>query len=142
MPDPINVSAARVDLSTRIAVSTTVAASPAAGTETVIATITGLNFPSIVQQVGVIVQGWCAFTVGTNGVTAQLRIYDTSAATGELIADTGVTTQAVTATKLTTASVAGLDVEGDQTAYCLTLTIGSGSAASTVSAVQLLVIAV
>ena len=140
MADPIQISAHRVDMSTRVGVSTVVAASPSGSSETVIATLTGLGYPSIVIETGVIVMGWAAFTVGTSGVSVNLKLYDTALATGELLAATGALS--VTAGNLYAFSVHGVDVEADQTAYCLTMTVGSGAAASTVSAVCLRAIAV
>jgi hypothetical protein len=142
MPEPIHTSAAVIDLSQRFGATTTVAASPAAGSETVIATLSTPALLGLTIVTGVILKGWAAFTVGTNGVSAQLRIYDTLLATGELIADSGATTWGVAATKLMTEDVMGLDPEADVGSYCLTLTIGSGSATSTVSAVFLSAIAV
>ncbi len=140
MPEPIHVSSSGVDLSQRIVQSTTVAASPATNAETVIATVTMPALLGLTLVTGVLVSGWCAFTVGTSGVSARLRIYDTLLATGELICDTGLTT--VVAANLWETGVQGLDVEGDVGSYCLTLQIGSGAATSTVSAVQLIAIAV
>lgn len=138
--EPIHFSALGLDLSPRIVQSTTVAASPGGSSETVIAT---LSVPSLTgEQVisGVIVIGWATFTVGTNGVSANLKLYDTLTASGELLVATGALT--VVAANLVAFSVQGFDVEGDIGSYCMTLTVGSGSAASTVSALQLLAIVV
>lgn len=132
--ETITRSGAGVDLSPRYVRSSTVAASPAAATETTIATLT---LPSnVVQAVGIEVTGWAAFTVGTNGVSTNLRIRQTNTS-GTIIAATGAVT--ATAANLVTLSVHGLDTAGviPGQVYVLTLTVGSGSAASTVSAVYL-----
>ena len=112
--------------------STTIAASPAAATITTIATFTVTGDAAICS--GVRLEGWAAFTAGTNAVSALLGIRQTST-TGALIASTGATT--VAATDLYALSVIGFDT-GAVTpgqVYCLCLTMGSGSATSTVSAV-------
>jgi hypothetical protein len=134
IPQPISVSGAGVDLSTRFATSVTVAASPALAAITTIATITISS--SIVVVTGIQLWGWCAFTVGTSGVTAKLDIRQTNT-TGAVVATTGLTT--VTATNLVETGTQGLDTAGvlPGQVYVLCLTIGSGAAASTVSAVQL-----
>ena len=75
-----------------------------------------------------------AFTAGTNAVSAKLDIRQTNT-TGTLIATTGA--QTVVATDLYASTVLGFDT-GAVTpgqVYVLCLTMGSGSATSTVSAV-------
>lgn len=138
MPDPITRTAGGLDLSDRIVQSQVVAASPATNAITTICSVTWNppDNPSIVM--GVEVQGWCSFTTGTNGVTAKLDIRRTSSA-GTLLVTTGLLT--VVATQIYAPSVQVLDttatVPGQVWVLCLT--IGSGSAASTVSACQLYV---
>jgi len=114
----------------------TVAASPAAGSETVICStnpfVPNANY-DIVFLVGV-----ANFTVGTNGVSGRLQIRRGTTTGGTSVADTGATTQV--ATHLTQLFAIGVDtlsnVNNQQ--YSLTLTIGSGSAASTVSSAAIL----
>ena len=115
-------------------VTTTVAASPSAGAETVIATLAGVTTDAPSRHVDL--DGWAAFTVGTSGVQAQLRIRQTSGS-GTVVANSGLTT--VVAGNLVSLYVAGFDAPGDVSAmtYVLTLTIGSGAATSTVSACKL-----
>lgn len=127
-------SGAGIDLSPRFVRSVTVAASPAAATETTIATIT---LPaSISQAVGIEVFGWAGFTVGTNGVSVSLKIRQTNTS-GSTIAASGAVT--ATAANLSQGVVCGLDTAGvlPGQVYVLTMTVASGSATSTVSAVYL-----
>lgn len=137
-PVPITSSARGLDLSPRLVRTETVGASPAAAAETIIGT---LNIPTdVAYATGAVLLGWAAFTVGTSGVSANLRIRQTNVA-GTVIAATGATT--VTAASLVETNVQGMDAAPPGGGvYVLTLTIGSGSAASTVSALQLLAILV
>lgn len=137
--DSITSNIAHADLSKRFVNSTTVIASPALAAETVVASITLTTAATIVT--GIQVQGWLAFTVGTSGVSARLRIRQGSVA-GATVCDTGLTTQV--AANLTTLSVQGADAAAvlPNQVYVLTLIIGSGAAASTVSACQLTAIVV
>lgn len=133
-PGAILVNSGHVDLSTRFQNTTTVVASPSANTETTIASITITNNVSLAK--GIQLYGWAAFTVGTSGVSANLRIRQTNTS-GSVIVATGA--QTVSAGNLLETGCQGFDsaaVIPGQT-YVLTLTIGSGAAASTVSAVQL-----
>lgn len=138
--DPVIGSLRLYDLSTRIVSSTTVVASPAAGSETVIGSVTipsGLNIIT-----GVLLFGWAAFTVGTSGVSANLKIRQTSVS-GTTLSATGATTGGISAGNLVALDVGGIDTSpGDAQIYKLTLLIGSGAAASTVTALQLVAIAV
>ena len=122
-----------IDLSARFVSSTTVVASPSAGTETVIGSVTlpsGLSVNS-----GVLLFGWAAFTVGTSGVSSNLKIRQTSVS-GTTIAASGAATE--TAGNLDERNVQGFDASpADAQIYKLTLLIGSGAAASTVSALSL-----
>lgn len=135
MPEPLRESAAALDMSPRFAQSQTVAGSPAAAAITAICSLTVPNFGNLAIVTGVQLEGWCAFTVGTSGVTATLTIRQTGVA-GAVIASTGALT--VVATNLVTFAVQGLDT-GPLAAgvWVLALIIGSGAAASTVSAAQL-----
>lgn len=137
--EPISRSGLSVDISPRFLVSTTVAASPAAATETTIATVT---LPSNVAVVSsVLLLGFAAFTVGTSGTACRLRIRQTNTS-GTVVADTGATTGGVSATNLVTLNNGGQDTASAAgQVYVLTLTVTGGAAASTVSNVQLLAIA-
>ena len=127
-----------IDLSARFVSSTTVVASPSAGAETVIGSVTlpsGLSVNS-----GVLLFGWAAFTVGTSGVSSNLKIRQTSVS-GTTIAASGAATE--TAANLDERNVQGFDASpADAQIYKLTLLIGSGAAASTVSALSLVAIVV
>lgn len=131
-------SARYIDLSQRIAVSTTVVASPTAAAETLIVQATlpgGLAFAA-----GAYLFGWAAFTVGTSGVSAQLRIKPTSTSQGAKV-NTGAVT--VTAGNLYELTAIGFDsAPADGQLYIMSLTVASAVAASTVSAVSLIVIGV
>jgi hypothetical protein len=131
-------SAVGIDLSGRVVKSSTVAASPSAATETTIASITlptNVAFAS-----GVLLIGFAAWTYGTSGVSANLKIRQTDTSGSTIIA-TGVTNNgAPAATQLDARTIVGFDTAPSSTGqvYVLTLTVGSAAAASTVSAVTLL----
>lgn len=137
--NPNRISAVGLDLSPRVFHTATVAASPAAGAETTIATLT-VNADLSVAA-GVLLFGFAAFTVGTSGVSAQLKLRQTGTS-GTTIKDSGATT--VAATNLKAMEIVGLDASPSlpNQVYVLTLTIGSGAAASTVSAVTLLALVI
>lgn len=134
MPQPIQYDSAHLDLSARLAYSKTVAGSPALAAITSICTVTVPGDIAVVT--GIVLTGWCAFTAGTSAVSAllQLRKTDTS---GAVVASTGAVT--VVAASLYTMSVHGIDLTAalPGQVYVLALTMASGSAASTVSAVQI-----
>ena len=133
MGTPMRYAGIDVDLSSRIAVSTTVAASPAAGAETVIASVTlPSNFRSAEQ---VLVDAWAAFVIGTSGVSARLRIRR-SDINGAVVGDSDVLTGGIAAGNKVAQDVAALDT-ASVAVYALTLLVGSGAAASTVSQVRL-----
>jgi len=134
VPVPIQISGAQVDLGQRFDRSVAVAASPALAAETIIATLT-VNTDETLTE-GIDLDGWAAYTVGTSGTAAELRIRRTNAA-GTLIATSGPVTR--TAGQLVEQSVSGFDSGPALTGqvYVLTLQITAGAAASTVSAVKL-----
>lgn len=134
MPAPIQYSAEHIDLSPRFFFSTTVAASPAAATETTICTLTVTGDLAVGK--GILLSGWLAFTVGTSGVSATVKIRQTGTS-GTTIAATGA--QNVTAADIRSFAIQGIDTAGvlPNQVYVLTLTVGSGAAASTVSACNL-----
>jgi hypothetical protein len=132
--DQVRLASEQVDLTDRVMRSTTVAASPSAATETIIATAT---LPANLRAGQIVLLfGFAAFTVGTAGVTARLRIKQTDAS-GATKADSGALT--VTAADLRSATVLGVDTAEALTGqvYVLTLAVGSASAVSTVSNVAL-----
>jgi len=133
---PISQQAASIDLQTRVPVSTTVVASPSAATETIIASITLTG--DVAVQRSVIVRGFAAFTVGTSGTSVRLRLRQTNVS-GTVIGDTGALTGGITAGNLVVENVAGVDASPSNTGqvYVMTLTVTSGAAPSTVSAVEL-----
>jgi hypothetical protein len=136
-PVPIRDTAASMDLTARFFRTTTVVASPTDDTETIVSslTITG----DIAAIAGIIVVGFAAFTVGTNGVSAAARIRRTNAA-GTAIVSSGLVT--ATAANLTERTIVGFDTGPTLPAqvYVMTLTVTSASAGSTVSAATLLAI--
>lgn len=134
--DPVRFGIETGDLSKRFVASTVVVASPALAAETIIASIT-ISEPEAIAA-GVLLSGWAAFTVGTNGTAIRLRIRRTSVV-GTVVADTGALTGGVAAAALMAQDIEGVDVpaasQGD--VYVLTLQVTGGSAASTVSGVSL-----
>lgn len=138
---PITTSAERIDLTQRVAVSTTVAASPSAAAETVIAQLTLTGDVAILRSV--ILRGWAAFTVGTSGTAVRLRIRKTNVS-GTVVGDSGALTGGVAAAGLLVESVAGADASPANTGqvYVLTLQVTGAAAASTVSSVEFDAIAV
>lgn len=135
MADPIRESASVLDLSPRFVQSSAVVGSPATNAITSVCAVTVPNFGNLAVATGVQLNGWVAFTVGTSGVSAKLDIRQTGTA-GAVIATTGLLT--VVAANLVVFVVQGLDasplIAG---VWIIALTIGSGAATSTVSAVQL-----
>jgi hypothetical protein len=134
MPVPIQQSVTNHDLSTRFQGTSTVAASPSAAAETIIATLTLANFGDLSVTSGIRLQGFAAFTVGTNGVSAVLRIRQTNAS-GTVVVSSGAVTE--TAANLDELSVLGFDAAPGVSVYVMTLQLASASAASTVSALHL-----
>src|SRR5437763_1493235 len=106
MPAPIDYSSALVDLSARFQGTSTVVASPAAAAETIIASLTLADFGNLTVISGIRLHGFAAFTVGTNGVSANLRIRETDAS-GAVVKATGAVI--AVATNLLAMNVIGLD---------------------------------
>jgi len=139
MPLPIQIDASHLDLSPRVFRSNTIAASPPDATATAVATVTCTG--DIAAVLGVLVIGWYSITIGTNGVTLASKVTRTNAA-GTAIATGGAET--VTATQVYARSIVAFDTGPTMPGqvYTLTVTVGSGSAASTVSAVQLVAVVI
>lgn len=134
MPRPILISSTEIDLSSRFQQTQTVVASPGAGAITTIASLTISS--DLVQASGIFLEAFAAYTVGTSGVSGLLQIRQTNT-TGAVVASTGALT--VVAGNLVAASCQGLDTAAvlPGQVYVVCLTVGSGAAASTVSAVSL-----
>lgn len=132
---PIGEQSAAIDFTQRSQVSVTVAGSPSAATETIIAQIQLQGDVAVLRSV--ILRGWAAFTVGTSGTAVRLRIRQTNVS-GTVVGDSGALTGGVAAGNLLVESVAGVDASPSNTGqiYVLTLTVTAGAAASTVSAVE------
>lgn len=134
MPDPIKTGAAGIDLSERFFRTATVTGSPATSAEVVVAT---LNItPDLAVMEGVMLWAWCSLTVGTDGVSILARLRRDSL-TGTVVKASGATT--ATAAQLVDRAIDGFDTGPSlpNEVYVLTLAVGSASAASTVSAVEL-----
>ena len=139
MPTPIQLGAAGLDLSGRVFASRTVVGSPAAAAETIVASVTVSG--DLATALGVVVVGYAAVTVGTNGTALTWRIRQTDTS-GTIVKSSGAKT--ATAANLVDELILGTDVGqvAARQVYVLTLTVTAGSAASTVSAVELVAIAV
>jgi hypothetical protein len=134
---PITGTVRGDDLTPRFVRTSTVVASPTDNTETIIASLTLTDTASPVAGVELI--AFAAFTIGTNGTAGNLRIRRTDAS-GSIVAATGGLTAGVwAATQLAELYVAGFDTGPTLPGqvYVATLTVTSGSAASTVSALYL-----
>lgn len=139
MTVPTRLLADAIDLSPRVIRSGTVAASPAAATETTICTLTVNR--DLQMGLGIVLYGFAAFTVGTSGTAVQLRIRQTDTS-GTVVKASGATTR--TAANLGSMSILGVDTAPvlPNQVYVLTMTVTSGSAASTVSAAELVAVVV
>jgi hypothetical protein len=137
--DPIEYDGGRLDLSRRFKQTSTVVASPAASTETIIASLTITE--NIQATLGVFLWGFAAWTVGTSGDGVNLKLHATDAS-GTTIKASGLITS--TATNLDARSIVGLatspTIPGQ--VYVLTMTVHGGAAESTVSAVTLMALVV
>lgn len=135
--DNIVLNAAGVDLSPRFQRNATVVASPAAATETIIGSITVQR--NLAVSSGIIVYGFAAYTVGGSGVSVNLKLRKTDAS-GSTLKATGAVD--IAATKLGSGALFAFDTSPTLPAqvYVLTMTVASGAAESTVSAVEIGVI--
>lgn len=134
-PEPIRANIVNADLSQRFFQTQTISASPATNAETTVATLTVTANAAVIN--GIQLFGWVAFTVGTSGTAATLKIRQTSTSGSTINVGTGATT--VVAANLIETGCQGLDTASTLPGqvYVLTLTITGGAATSTVSAVQL-----
>lgn len=129
------MDASRVFFQTAVFQTTAITGSPAAGAETIVAT---LPIPANIRaDQRVYLLGWLAFTLGTTAASFGVRIRQTNVA-GTTVANSGSVTGV--AASLFAPSIIGIDSPGLQNSftYVMTLIANSGSAASTVSAVGLI----
>jgi hypothetical protein len=134
MPQPIQENIVFADLQARFIGTSTVTGSPAAAAETIVATLTDPGFGDTFRVAGVRLTGMCAFTVGTTGTAATLRIRQTNVA-GTIVSSTGALT--VVAANLVAPMIHCFDALPGTAVYVMTLQVTGGSAISTVSAVHL-----
>lgn len=132
MPSPIRFASVGIDLRDRFQTSTTIVGSPALAAETIVGQITFPNFGDPAILAGIQLNGWVAYTVGTSGTAATLRIRQTNVA-GNVVVSTGALTRA--AGNLAADDINGQDAPPGVGVYVLTLQITAGAATSTVSAV-------
>lgn len=139
----IKLSGLVVDLSKRVAQTTTVIASPSGSSETVVATTPAFD-ASVPIVSGVLLICELAYTLGTSAASCTVKLRQGTGTSGSTVYSTGAQTGGHnTAGQLVSDSVGGFDSSpsaGQQ--YSVTLTVGSGAAASTVSAVTLTAIAI
>lgn len=141
-PDAIQVAGSRVDLSKRVLVTTTVVASPSAAAETIIAQSAALD-GGLAIGTGCLVLGWAAYTVGTSGAAVQFKIRQTNVSGTTVVATGALTGSQHGAGILSDDNVQGFDTApATGQVYVLTMQVTSAAAASTVSAAQLVVIAI
>lgn len=139
MPVPIRDTAAGLDLSPRVFTTTTVVGSPADATETIVASVTISG--DIAALLGVILIGFAAFTIGTNGTAINARIRRTNAAGTVVVASGAIQGTAANLSERQIVAVdTGPTLPGQ--VYVMTLTVTGGTAASTVSAATLVALVV
>lgn len=139
MPVPTRFLADALDLSPRVKRSATVTGSPAAASETIVATSPATG--DLQFGLGVLVVAYAAVTVGGSGTAVTWRIRQTDAS-GTVVKSSGAKT--ATAGNLIDELIFGVDVTpaASGQVYVLTLTVTAGAATSTVSAVEIATIAV
>lgn len=143
MTDGINLGGRQIDLSGRVMQTTTVIASPSGSAETVVATTAAFD-TQLPLALGVIVIGELAYTLGTSAASCTVRLRRGTTTAGTAVYSTGAMTGGHNSAGLLVADSAGtFDTDaGAAQQYSVTLTVGSGAAASTVSAVSLIAIAI
>lgn len=138
----IGINGAGVDLTPRVTKTATIIGSPALAAETIVATTPAFD-TSVPIVVGCLVIAELAYTLGTSAASARVRIRQGTGTSGTVVYDSGAMTGGHNSAGLLVAdSGGGFDsaaAAGQQ--YTLTLQIGSGAAASTVSIVSLVAIA-
>lgn len=134
--EPIHYGGLAVGLRERTAFSNTVTGSPATNAETVVCTLAANN-NNITIESGVFLNFCISYTVGTSGTAVTYRIRQgTVAGSGTVIYTSGATTAGIAAANLVIESLNGFDASPTMPgqAYCCTVTVTGGAAASTVSA--------
>ena len=134
MPQPILSNVATEDLSARFNGTSTVAGSPATNEEKVIATLTLSTWSDLAITSGIRFVCSAAFTAGTNGTAATMRLRQTNTS-GNVVYSTGALD--VTAAHLYNFGFACFDAAPGVGVYVLTLQVTGGSAGSTVSALHI-----
>lgn len=137
--DTITGTSGHQDWSARVKMSGAIVGSPATSGETSVCTVAVTS--NLTIATGIALFGWVAYTAGTNAATGTLKLRQTST-TGATVATSPALV--IVATDLYTQDIIGIDtspvIPGQ--VYVLTLTVASGSAISTVSAVGLVAVAV
>ena len=140
---PITLNGIGLDLSSRVKQSSTIIGSPSAAAETVIATTPAFS-ADVAFSLGVFVTVEIAYTLGTSASACTVKIRQGTGTSGTVIYSTGAMTGGHnTATQLVSDSAQGIDTApaaGQQ--YTVTLQVTGGAAASTVSAVSIVAIAI
>jgi len=135
---PITYNGGALDLSPRVAQNTTIVASPAGASETIVGSVTVPSGISI--TLGVLVVCTFGVTIGTSGVSYQARVRNTNVS-GTVVGNTGVAT--ATAANLYTVTVIGFDTAAVAgTLEKVTLTVASGAATSTVTPLTVVAICI
>lgn len=140
---PIALNGAVVDLTKRIAQSSTIIGSPALAAETIVATTPALD-ASLALMLGCFITVEMAYTTGTSASACTVKIRQGTGTSGSVIYSTGAMTGGHnSAGLLVSDSAQGFDTApaaGQQ--YTVTLQVTGGAAASTVSAVSIVAIAI
>lgn len=143
MPPTIQVTADHVDLLPRVVQTQAVTGSPAAASETIVATLPA--FGDLTVTLGVLITGSIAYTVGTSGTATTLKVRRTNVS-GTTVWTSGAVTSAAAAlfapafSAFDPITVSGFNILGQ--VYVVTLTVTAGAAASTVSAASVVAIAI
>ena len=135
MPNPLQITAATIDLRPRIVQTTAITGSPALAAETIVATTPA--YGDITFLSGVLLVGIAAFTVGATGTAVTVRLRQTGLA-GTVVYNSGALTGGIAAAALVELPAVGFDTApAAGQVYVLTLQVTGGSGASAVSAVAL-----
>lgn len=135
----VRVSGAGIDLSPRISRTATVAASPADATITAVASLTIEGNPFVAE--GILLIASVSLTIGANGTSVLTQIRRTGVA-GSVIKASGAVTG--TAAELVSPTLVGFDTGPTLPGqvYVIALTVAAATAASTVSAVDFVALAI
>lgn len=141
MADPFVDNLRYTDCSARVQQTTTIIASPSTNAEVVVATTPAFD-GTLPIAIGALLMAEIAYTIGTSGASCQLRIRRGTTTSGAVVYNTGAQTGGhSTAGQLVADSGGTFDTgAGSAQQYSVTLQIGSGAGASTVSAVSLVAV--